>query len=136
MPPPSYLARTGLPVSIEDLAQHECIAGTSGSWHFNAAGQDVVHHPKGRFRCNSGQAVIHASVSGFGICQLPHFYVLSYLDHGMVTLILEKFQPGNETIWAVYPQRRHLLPKVQQVVERLELELGQAINSSKSYPAA
>ncbi|MDX3900241.1 MAG: hypothetical protein QHC40_07010 [Sphingobium sp.] len=38
--------------------------------------------------------------------------------------------PADEPIWADYPQRRHLLPKIKNVVECLRQELGDAVNSS------
>lgn len=125
---PSYLVRAGWPETVEDLAGHECIAGTSATWHFKVDGQDVIHRPQGRFRCNSGHAVMEACIAGLGICQLPDFYILPHLKHGMVDLLLEDLQPEDEPIWAVYPQRRHLLPKVRQVVECLQHELGPAMN--------
>nr|BAF03260.1 transcriptional regulator, LysR family protein [Novosphingobium sp. KA1] len=74
---------------------------------------------------------MEACVSGLGDCQLPDFYVMPFLQHGMVELLLEYAQPDDEPIWAVYPQRRHLLPKVQQVVDCLVQELGPAMNSRK-----
>ena len=125
---PAYLTRAGRPNSVAELDAHERIAGTATSWHFNVNGQDVVHRPKGRFKCNSGHAVMEACIAGLGICQLPDFYILPYLKHGMVELLLEHCQPKDEPIWAVYPRQRHLMPKVQQVVECLQHELGAAMN--------
>jgi DNA-binding transcriptional LysR family regulator len=125
---PEYLARAGTPRSVEELVSHECIAGTSDTWHFEVGGQEILHRVRGRFRCNSGQAVIEASVSGLGICQLPDFYILPYLQQGLVTLVLEDLRPADEPVWAVYPQRRHLVPKVEHVVEALEVELAEALN--------
>jgi len=125
---PSYLASRGTPERIADLDRHECITGTNTHWHFDMDGREVVHRPVGRFRCNSGHAVIEACVAGLGICQLPDFYILPFLKHGMVTLIFEAAQPADEPIWAVYPRRRHLLPKVQRAVEALEHEFAAAMN--------
>ncbi|WP_313804791.1 LysR family transcriptional regulator [Sphingobium sp.] len=127
---PSYLARHGAPKSLEELSDHECIGGTSSTWHFHVHGTEVSHRPSGRFRCNSGHAVMEACISGLGICQLPEFYILPYLKHGMVELLLQDFQAMDEPIWAVYPQRRHLLPKVQGVIDCLKRELSTAMNSS------
>lgn len=124
---PSYLARAGTPTKVEHLAGHACIVGTSRLWQFAADGQDMFHSPKGRFRCNSGQAVIEACVAGLGICQLPDFYILPYLQHDMVQLVLEDVRPADEPIWAVYPQRRHLLPKVRAAVQCLQHELAPAM---------
>ena len=129
---PSYLASAGRPKRIEDLASHECIAGTAATWHFKVSEREIIHRPRGRFKCNSGHAVMEACVSGLGICQLPDFYVLPYLKHGMVELLFDDLQPNDEPIWAVYPQRRHLSQKVQQVVNCLVHELGPAINSRRT----
>ena len=124
---PGYLARAGRPSLIADLADHECITGTSTDWHFSIGEDEILYRPKGRFRCNSGHAVIEACISGLGICQLPDFYILPHLKHRTVELILEEFQPDDEPIWAVYPRRRHLLPKIQKAVRSLEHELATAM---------
>lgn len=126
---PSYIAQRGVPASIEDISNHECLIGTSSTWHFTIDGRDVIHRPDGRFRCNSGHAVIEACVAGFGICQLPDFYVLPLLQEGKVTLLLDDMRPADESIWAVYPQRWHLLPKVSKAVECLQRDLPAALNS-------
>lgn len=31
----------------------------------------------------------------------------------MVKILLDEFRPVDEPIWAVYPRRSHLIPKVQ-----------------------
>lgn len=124
---PSYLAHAGRPTKVADLQNHECITGSSSTWHFTMDGNEHLHHPKGRFRCNSGHAVVEACISGLGICQLPDFYILPHLRHGMVEILLDEFRPTDEPIWAVYPRSRHLIPKVQSVVECLRHELGAAM---------
>lgn len=126
---PAYLARAGVPGKVGDLRDHDCIAGTSTMWHYEVDGREVLHRPQGRFRCNSGQAVIDACIGGSGICQLPEFYVLPALQHGMVVLLLEDFRPREEPIFAVYPRRRHLLPKIQHAVATLKAELGPAMHA-------
>lgn len=131
---PGYLAQVERPTSVEDLVNHERIGGTSGNWHFKVGDVDIVHRPVGRFRCNSGQAVMEACISGLGICQLPEFYVLPHLQHGMVELILEEFEPDVEPIWAVYPQRRHLVPKIHFVVECLRRELDATMTTRSAQP--
>jgi DNA-binding transcriptional LysR family regulator len=125
---PEYFKRHGRPQTVNDLKAHECLIGTSTNWRYEIEGREVAHRPAGRFRCNSGQAVIDACVSGFGLCQLPEFYVLPYLQHGMLELILDDCRPKDEPIWAVYPRRRHLLPKIRNVIDTLKLELGPAMN--------
>ncbi|TCP32428.1 LysR family transcriptional regulator [Sphingomonas sp. BK235] len=120
---PEYLARRGEPRSVDDLANHDRLIGTSSVWHYQVAGERVHHRPSSRFRCNSGNAVMDACLSGMGICQLPEIYVLPYITSGGARLILEEFRPEDEPIWAVYPRRRHLHPKIRVAVEVLKRDL-------------
>lgn len=133
---PSYLARAGRPTSVEDFAQHQCIAGTNPVWQFKRDGREIIHQPQGPFQCNNGYAVMEACIAGMGICQLPDFYILPYLKQGMVELLVEDYRPADEPVWAVTPQRRHLLPKIQSVVDCLQRELSAAITSSVSHNPA
>jgi DNA-binding transcriptional LysR family regulator len=127
-----YLQENGTPRQVADLARHECLTGTASLWHFNVANKDIVYRPTGRWRCNSGQAVADAALSGMGICQLPEFYVLPYIDTRQLIPILNTFQAAPEPIWAVYPRRRHLLPKISQLVEKLRLELPPLLEGGAS----
>lgn len=133
---PSYLARSGRPRTVGDLTQHECLVGTSTAWRFRIGNDEVEHRPNGRFRCNSGHAVMEACIAGLGICQLPDFYVLPYLQHGMVELLLDDERPEEQPIWAVYPQRRHLMPKIRLIIEDLRRELHTAMTAAAIYSSS
>lgn len=124
---PDYLKLAGRPQTIEDLANFECLRGTASTWHFQIDGVSSTVRPNGRWRCNSGDAVLEAALLGLGICQLPEFYVLPQIANGALEPLLEAFRPRDEPIWAVYPQRRHLLPKVQHLISILRVELGAAL---------
>src|SRR3546814_19775872 len=58
-----------------------------------------------------------------GICQLPEFYVLGHLRTGALRLLLHDVRPDDEPIWAVYPQHRHLAPKIRGAIDYLRREL-------------
>lgn len=134
---PAYLDLHGGPRSISELPQHRCLIGTASTWHFRMNGSDHIFRPKGRWRCNSGAVVIDAALAGMGLCQLPEFYVLPHIKTGRLATVLDELRPDDEPIWAVYPQRRHLLPKVRKLVERLRAELGPVLDPQASgMPAA
>ena len=120
---PAYLRDHGTPAAIEELMGHECLVGTATHWRFQRDGSEHLFQPHGRFQCNSGTAVVEAAVAGFGICQLPEFYVLKHLASGALVPLLDHCRPPNEPIWAVYSERRHLLPKISRFVELLKQEL-------------
>ncbi|MGE4409355.1 MAG: LysR substrate-binding domain-containing protein [Sphingobium sp.] len=124
---PDYLERMGVPVSVVDLARFDCLIGSALTWHFEVDGVDRVFRPKGRWRCNSGVAIANAALAGLGICQLPDFYVLRHLASGALVEILPDCRRREEPIWAVYPEQRHLMPKVRLLVDQLKMRLGAAL---------
>jgi DNA-binding transcriptional LysR family regulator len=124
---PSYLAAHGTPESVDDLESHACIPATSDTWRYTVDGEIRTMRPRGRWRCSNGAAVFDAAVAGMGLCQLPEFYVSRALAEGALVEVLGMFRPEDDPIWAVYPQRRHLLPKVQRMIEKLRRELPPAL---------
>lgn len=124
---PDYLSVNGTPDSVAALATHECLTGSSAHWHFSAEGKEIDIRPRGRWHCNSGQSVLEAALDGMGICQLPDFYVRQHLASGRLIALLPDNVPADEPIWAVYPQRRHLPPKVRRFIDLLKIELPAAM---------
>lgn len=120
---PDYLARAGTPLVIADLDRHDCLVGMSSLWHFSDRGRDTLYKPTSRWRCNNGQVVLAAALGGMGLCQLPDFYVIEALRTGKLIPVLEAHASPVEPIWAVYPSRRHLSPKVAHFVQLLKDEL-------------
>ncbi len=122
---PAYLERYGRPHTLSELGRHNCLIGTSDTWMFELEGREHLVKPTGNWRCNSGQAVLDAALRGFGLCQLPDYYVLEPLRRGELVSLLEDKRPPNTAVWAVYPQRRFRLAKVRLLVEALKLGLAQ-----------
>lgn len=127
---PSYLERYGRPHSLSELARHNCLVGSSDQWTFQQDGKEQSLRVQGNWRCNSGQAVLDAALRGFGLCQLPDYYVLDHLKSGELVSLLEQHRPPNTAVWALYPQQRHLSPKVRQLVDALRDGLA------STHPAA
>jgi len=124
---PSYLEKNKAPESIEELSQHQCLLSTATSWYFRIGEKEVVFRPKGRWHCNSGAGTLDAALAGMGLCQLPEFYVLPQISAGKLVEVLAEYRAAREPIWAVYPQRRHLMSKVSRLVTRLRTELPPAL---------
>ncbi len=117
---PAYLDARGRPGDIAELSRHECLIGSAAQWHFRGGRS---FRPQGRWRCNSGNALLEAALSDMGICQLPAFYLGDHVSAGRLEPVLAALAPEEEPIWAVYPQRRHLSPKVGALVEHLRAQL-------------
>ncbi|BAN50243.1 LysR substrate-binding domain-containing protein [Metapseudomonas resinovorans] len=122
---PAYLERYGRPHSLSELARHNCLIGSTDHWDFLQQGREHAVRVQGNWRCNSGQAVLDAALRGFGLCQLPDYYVLEHLRSGALVSLLEQHRPPNTAVWALYPQQRHLSPKVRQLVDLLKEGLAE-----------
>jgi DNA-binding transcriptional LysR family regulator len=121
---PDYLTRAGTPTTIADLEGHAGVLGAADTWPFREGEREIAFKPQGRFRCNSGQAVLDATLQGLGICQLPNFYVDAAIAERRLVPLLEDNTPADEGVWAVYPHLRLLPAKVRLLVEHLERGLG------------
>jgi DNA-binding transcriptional LysR family regulator len=122
---PDYLQHYGRPHSLSELGRHNCLIGSSDTWSFQLNGREAAQRVQGNWRCNSGQAVLDAALRGLGLCQLPDYYVLEHLRSGALVSLLDNQQPPNTAVWALYPQQRHLSPKVRQLVDALKAGLAQ-----------
>lgn len=127
---PAYLKKHGTPRAPSDLAQHTCLVGSSAIWRFKVGGERVELRPNGRWRCNSGMALLEAALAGMGVCQLPDYYVRGDLARGALVCLLDDFRDEDEPIWALYPERRHVLPKVRNVLDQLKREIGPALSGA------
>ena len=127
---PTYVARRGQPQSVNDLANHDCLAGTASNWMFLEKGAPRVIAPRARWRCNSGEVTVANALNGRGICQLPAFYVRTRIEEGHLVRVLPQCQAAPEPIWMVYARHRHLLPKIRKLGQNLEDQLQTALDQA------
>ena len=73
--------------------------------------------PKGNMSLSDGAAVCDAARAGYGLAQLQDFFIDALIARGQLVAVLEKFKPAAQPIWLVYPQARHLSPKVRVFVD-------------------
>lgn len=116
---PDYLTTHGAPEHLSDLDLHNCLPGTLGYWRFQDNGEERNIRVSGSMRCNSGQVLLEAALKGFGLVQLPDYYVEQYLEQGLLIPVLEPYQSAGEGVWAVFPQNRYLSPKIRLLVDFL-----------------
>lgn len=126
---PRYFAKSSRPKRIEDLADHNCLAFTfletrlAREWRFTQAGVDKTFTPKGAMSFSDGAVVCDAACAGYGLAQLQDYFTDAAIARGTLVAVLEKFKPPLEPIWLVYPQTRHLSPKVRAFVDFMAARL-------------
>jgi DNA-binding transcriptional LysR family regulator len=116
---PLYLQKHGIPHSISELNKHSCLLGTNNYWHFRESDKEKSIRITGRLRYNSGYSLTDAALKGLGIVQLPDYYVKQHLQSGELVTLLDNYRAPDEGIWAIYPQNRHLSPKIRLLVDYL-----------------
>ena len=120
---PDYLKKYGIPHSLTELNQHNCLLGTRDYWHFIEDGKNADKEKNlrvfGSVQYNSGHSLVDAALKGLGIVQLPDYYVQKHLASGALVSVLDKYREPEESIWAVYPHNRHLSPKIRLLVDYL-----------------
>ncbi len=121
---PAYLAAHGTPQTLADLANHRCLGGSLDHWRFLENGKLRNWRVGSAWNCNSGLALKDAALKGLGIVQLPDYYVQEALAQGSLVSLLESHRLPDDGVWVVYPQNRHLSPKVRLLVDFLVAQLG------------
>lgn len=120
---PAYLQKFGIPHSLSELRQHNCLIGNYDHWRFQESGKEKSIRVSGTLNCNSGYGLRDAVIKGIGLAQLPDYYIDKDLESGDIVPILTNYQEPDEGIWALYPHNRHLSPKVRMLVDYLAEQL-------------
>jgi DNA-binding transcriptional LysR family regulator len=122
---PSYLAKSGTPRSVDDLADHNCLTYTllralgPDHWPFGTDGKVIVPI-KGNLRANNGDVLVAAALAGQGLVYQPTFFVNAELRAGrLVSLELDHPTLQLAGIFAVYPADRRPPAKLRAFIDFL-----------------
>lgn len=120
---PAYIEAHGMPETPEDLLNHNCLrlytVSTFNEWEFEGPEGNRVLDVKGSFETNSADTLYYGALVGLGIARLSTFLVGPDLKAGRLVRLLPEYTHEKASILAVYPQRRHLSPKVRAFIDFL-----------------
>lgn len=123
---PQYLSRHGVPRTPEDLLQHNCLLHNhptrANDWLFNGPDGKVVIRASGTFSANISGVLHTAVLAGIGIARLATFMIGADIKAGRLVPLLTDYDSQPVPLYAVYPHRRHLSPKVRALVDFLIAE--------------
>ena len=119
---PAYLEKHGTPRTPEDLRDHNIISfsyqTSAYDWHFISPDNKQISVPvSGSMQANNSLALREALLRGVGITRTPTFVVGKDVQDGHLLSILGNYRTLEVSIYLVYPQRRHLSPKVRAFVD-------------------
>lgn len=120
---PAYFAAFGTPEEPSDLKRHNCIrftlSGHADQWEFRKGGEVERIRPDGRYKVTSSLAVRDALLAGFGLSLIPLPYVAGDLEAGRLRAALADWSSVATTLYAVYPSRQHVAPKLRAFLDFL-----------------
>lgn len=132
-----YFRRHPCPHTLEELAGHNCLLGSTDHWTFDVDGQHRHVRVHGNWRGNSGRALLDGVRKGLGLAQLPDYYVREHLGTGELVSVLDAYACTHTAVWVVYPRHRHLSPKVRQFVDFLvERMAGEPTGGTRARPVS
>lgn len=120
---PEYLQRHGVPGHPSEIAGHAVISytllSTGDQWEFHGPQGPVSVKVSPRMRTNSGDTCCVAALQHQGIVLQPSFLVSPHLASGALVEILPQYRSIELGVYAVYPSRKHLMPKVRVLIDFL-----------------
>ena len=120
---PAYLKRNGMPRDPRELERHNCLGVEASQWRLILPRGRAVRL-RGNLHIDNGQALRLVALLGHGIVCLPTFLVGDDLLAGRLVRILPDALSLEPWAYAIYPQSRHLSPKVRALIDYLAETLG------------
>lgn len=94
----------------------------------DAAGQREDIMCAGRFRANDSEALLAAALAGIGMALLPSWIAGEALQTGRLVRLLPNheamFTPEERFVWAIYPPKRVVPPKVRVFIDDFAAHIG------------
>lgn len=120
---PDYLARHGVPSHPEELANHSMLTYSLFSmgeqWEFQGPSGPVSVRVTPRLRSNNGDTCVAVARRHGGIILQPSFMVSEDLERGTLVEVLPDYRSIELSVYAVYPSRQHVSPKVRLLIDFL-----------------
>lgn len=124
---PAYLKRRGVPQTLADLDDHDCIAicGSGGPgqvWRFSGHPDPTALRITGRLSANNGEVAYAWVLAGLGLAQKSVWDVAEDLRAGRLTAVLGDYR-REEDVHAVFPPGRQVPHRVTCFVDFIAREL-------------
>lgn len=120
---PDYLKARGVPQHPAELTAHAVISysywSTKDEWHFDGPKGPVSVKTQPCMHTNSGDTCRAAALAHQGVILQPTFLVGEDLAAGTLIELMPAFRSIELGIYAIYPTRKHVAPKVRALIDFL-----------------
>jgi DNA-binding transcriptional LysR family regulator len=119
---PAYAEKRGLPSTLDELGQHDCInlrfsGGRVSEWEFKVDGSIRKYVPTARLTLNDAELVLKAVLEGRGIAQMPAYQVCDYIAREQLVTALARHVLDNRGHYICYLRRQHLPSRIRVFVD-------------------
>jgi LysR family transcriptional regulator for bpeEF and oprC len=117
---PNYLARTGEPRDVADLAEHACLqfarpSGQLAEWRF--PGDDTAFSARRPIVLDHGDLLVDAVVAGLGVAQVFDFMVQEQVRRGEIVEVLPHLSVDGPPALALCLPGRQRVPKIRAFLD-------------------
>ncbi|WP_321864343.1 LysR family transcriptional regulator [Burkholderia cenocepacia] len=132
---PNYVETHGSPETPQELLTHQVLMQGTESWQLLDGDKVITIRPQGRFKADSGVALVGAAVAGLGVAVVPDYLVDEHIASGALVPVMKRHQPPPAGIYVVRPPGQHPARKVRVLTELLVECLRQDANSAGTTAA-
>ena len=127
----AYIKQYGKPEHPRELDQHQCICYSNlaapSKWQFRRRDEkDLSIDVPATILCNSAQMELAMVQANHGICRLPEFAIKELMGSEQIEFLFTDFDPVSIDVFAVYPSKKHLSPKIRLLIDLLVSRLNGA----------
>jgi len=125
---PAYLARHGVPQSLEDLKRQEhrvvhfspMLGARPFGWEYPDGDSYATLQLPGALHVNNAQTYEAAALAGLGLIQAPRIGIGQYLESGALVEVLPDFRRRSLPVSLVVAHRRNLSRRVRAFMKWIE----------------
>ena len=117
---PAYLSKHAPPQTPKDLKHHDCILTHGKYWSFRDGKKTISQSVSGRFKSNSGVAVLNACEAGLGIAYMASTGFGDQFETGALVPVLNQFWRTERSVHLIYEDKRFLPERVRLAMAAIE----------------
>mgnify|MGYP000361908971 CR=1 FL=1 len=123
---PEYLDKHSIPVTPEDLMQHNCLALHTNRqkvfWYFKQAKYSKKIAVTGNLSSKGGTPLLDAALKGTGIIQIPNWMVADYIQRGKLIVCLSDWdcsvhENTRGEVYIVYRNSSYIKPVIRAFID-------------------
>ncbi|MCZ4059495.1 LysR family transcriptional regulator [Pantoea sp. LMR881] len=127
---PAYAAQRGLPQTISELAQHNCILlrqyeSDFALWRFISGEESITQKVRGSLITNDGEVAMRMALDGHGILLRSWWDAQHSIVSGDLLHLLPEWHAPDGDIFAVWQSQRQLPSRISMFVDFLQQALSE-----------